>query len=63
MTLGEFKQLTEGLAEDTPIKIEVQDIFNRGEYVQANADALVSTDKSYHNKTICSATEIIIFEE
>lgn len=63
MTLGEFNQLTEGLPEDTPIKIEVQDIFDDGNYLHVAADALVSTDKGYHNKTICSSTEIIIFEE
>lgn len=56
MTLGEFKQLTEGLPDDTPIMLDLEDIH-------VSADALVSTDKGIHNKTICSSTEIIIFEE
>lgn len=63
MTLGEFKQLTEGLPDDTPIMLEMEDIYNDGNYFHVAADALVSTDKGIHNKTICSSTEIIIFEE
>ena len=63
MTLGEFKQLTEGLPDDTPIMLDLEDIYNEGNYFHVAADALVSTDKAYHNKTICSSTEIIIFEK
>ena len=63
MNLGEFRELTNDLPDDTPIKIELEDIYNDGNYFQVPADALVSIDKSIRNKTISSATEIILFEE
>lgn len=63
MTLGEFRELTADLADDTPIMLDIEDIYNEGNYFHVAADALVSTDKGIHNKTICSSTEIIIFEE
>ncbi len=43
MTLGELKELVSGIPDSSVIMIELEDIYNPGEFFRVNADALVET--------------------
>ena len=63
MTLGELKELVSGIPDSSVIMIELEDIYNPGEFFRVSADALVETKNVLLSGKLSKFTKIVFFEE